>query len=204
VELCLKHGSVIDDISASDRSTAVHIACAQGALDLLKVMFELQPNLKDKAMVMRDVQFMTPLHRAVMFDHVDVVEYLLKCGADIDSLDKENRTPLLLAASRNCLRVVSYLINNNANIELKDSKKRNMLHLIVNNQGSSFKNFDKNSKEMLSEENKQFEAQIESEQDAFSLFDLSKELVKVSSASFFWFCFIEFLKIYEEVKKLRC
>jgi len=43
---------------------------------------------------------MTPLHCASMFDHPDIVSYLVAEGADINALDKEHRSPLLLAASR--------------------------------------------------------------------------------------------------------
>jgi len=35
-----------------------------------------------------------------MFDHPDIVSYLVAEGADINALDKEHRSPLLLAASR--------------------------------------------------------------------------------------------------------
>jgi transient receptor potential cation channel subfamily A protein 1 len=178
VKLCLENGSSIDDLSESDRSTAVHIACAQGSLNILKLMLKLQPHHKDKVTIMRDVQFMTPLHRAVMFDHVEVVEYLIELGADIDSLDKENRTPLLLAASRNCLRVVAFLINKNADIQIKDSKRRNMLHLIVNNQRSALKHLsDLNVAKKIRKANGTMNATMDD--PAFSLNELSKELVKV-------------------------
>jgi len=40
-------------------------------------MFNCQSELKSKVIRMTDVQGMTPLHRAAMGDHVDVIEYLL-------------------------------------------------------------------------------------------------------------------------------
>jgi len=63
-------------------------------------MFEMQPMEKRLCLSCTDVQKMTPLHCASMFDHPDIVSYLVAEGADINALDKEHRSPLLLAASR--------------------------------------------------------------------------------------------------------
>lgn len=56
-------------------------------------------------------------------------------GAEINPLDKENRSPLLLAASRGGWRTVLTLIRLKANILLKDSNHRNVLSLVVMNGG---------------------------------------------------------------------
>ena len=42
----------------------------------------------------------TPLHVAVEHDHVSIVEYLLKVGADVDKKDSSGRTPLDVAVSK--------------------------------------------------------------------------------------------------------
>lgn len=78
---------------------------------------------------------MTPLHCAAMFDHPEIVEYLVKEGADINPLDRERRSPLLLAASRGGWRTVHSLIRLGANMNLKDDNYRNVLHLVVMNGG---------------------------------------------------------------------
>ena len=41
-----------------------------------------------------------PLHVAVEHDHVSIVEYLLKVGADVDKTDSSWRTPLDVAVSK--------------------------------------------------------------------------------------------------------
>jgi transient receptor potential cation channel subfamily A protein 1 len=131
VKLCLEYGSKIDEINEIDNSTPVHVACAQGSLDILVMMLDTQQDLKNKVLQMKDINKMTPLHKASMFDHVEVVEYLIKNGSNINATDQEKRSPLLLAASRNCVKVVCYLIEKNANFKLRDVKMRNFLHLIV-------------------------------------------------------------------------
>ncbi|CAG9824313.1 unnamed protein product, partial [Phaedon cochleariae] len=68
VELCIKSGAKIS-IQQQDLSTPVHLACAQGAMEIVKLMFEMQPEEKLPCLQSCDVQKMTPLHCAAMFDH---------------------------------------------------------------------------------------------------------------------------------------
>jgi len=56
-------------------------------------------------------------------------------GAEVNALDKENRSPLLLAASRAGWKTVVTLIRLRANILLKDVNLRNVLTLVVMNGG---------------------------------------------------------------------
>ena len=60
-----------------DQSTPVHLACAQGDIHMVKLMFDLQPDNREACLTARDVQGMTPLHMATLYDHVDIVNYLL-------------------------------------------------------------------------------------------------------------------------------
>ncbi|XP_046587542.1 transient receptor potential cation channel subfamily A member 1 [Neodiprion lecontei] len=134
VELCLKSGAKIST-QQQDYSTPVHLACAQGAIDIVKLMFALQPSEKYACLTSCDVQKMTPLHCAAMFDHPEIAEYLILEGADINALDKEKRSPLLLASARGAWRTVHSLIRLGADIYLKDVNHRNVLHLVVMNGG---------------------------------------------------------------------
>ncbi|KAL0902157.1 hypothetical protein ABMA27_000099 [Loxostege sticticalis] len=108
VELCLRSGAKIST-QQHDLSTPVHLACAQGALEIVKLMFTMQPKEKMACLMSCDVQKMTPIHCAAMFDHPDIVNYLISEGSDINPLDKERRSPLLLAASRAGWRTVHTL-----------------------------------------------------------------------------------------------
>ncbi|KAK9882268.1 hypothetical protein WA026_020374 [Henosepilachna vigintioctopunctata] len=95
----------------------------------------MQPQEKLACLTSCDVQKMTPLHCAAMFDHADIVDYLIDQGADINCMDKEKRTPLLLAAVRGGWRTVHNLIKKGADINVKDVNRRNVLHLVVMNGG---------------------------------------------------------------------
>lgn len=107
----------------------------KGALDIVKLMFTMQPQEKKICLSCTDAQKMTPLHCAAMFDHPDIVEYLIGEGADINALDREHRSPLLLAASRAAWKTVLALIRFGAQITIKDANARNVLHLVIMNGG---------------------------------------------------------------------
>lgn len=52
-------------------------------------MFKMQPEEKKISLFCTDIQKMTPLHCAAMFDHPELVEFLVKEGADINALGKK-------------------------------------------------------------------------------------------------------------------
>ncbi|CAF1093211.1 unnamed protein product [Rotaria sordida] len=130
VEICLKNGGKIDD-QQEDLSTPVHLASSQGLIEILKLMFNCQSELKSKVIRMTDVQGMTPLHKAAMGDHVDVIEFLLDEGADIDVRDISKRTPLLVATLKSSVQAVCYLLSRNASLIYRDETDRNFLHFII-------------------------------------------------------------------------
>ena len=61
-----------------DKSTPVHLAASQGALNLLMLMFKKQPEERLIALSTEDAQGMMPIHYAAMFDYCEIVEYLVK------------------------------------------------------------------------------------------------------------------------------
>lgn len=74
-------------------------------------MFTMQPEEKMACLMSCDVQEMTPLHCAAMFDHPEIVKYLVNEGSDLNPLDKEKRSPLLLSASRGGWRTVHTFVS---------------------------------------------------------------------------------------------
>ncbi|KAG0411644.1 hypothetical protein HPB47_011248, partial [Ixodes persulcatus] len=130
VKLCLESGALIST-QQHDLSTPVHLACAQGAIDIVKLMFSSQPDQKLHCLTCSDAQQMTPLHCAAMFDHVELVEYLVSEGASMTATDKEGRSVILLAAARGAWKTVTTLLTLGADLTVKDNLRRNLLHHIV-------------------------------------------------------------------------
>lgn len=124
-------------------------------------MFLMQPLEKRISLNCTDIQKMTPLHCAANFDHPEIVEYLVQEGADINALDKENRSPLLLSASRAGWRTVMILIRLGANIELKDVNSRNVLHLVIMNGGR----LDEFAKQVSTTQSEKYLLQLMNEKD---------------------------------------
>ena len=55
----------------------MHLACALGHIEMVQLMFDLQPDSKGACLQARDEHGMTPLHMATLYDHVDIANYLL-------------------------------------------------------------------------------------------------------------------------------
>ncbi len=55
----------------------MHLACVNGSVEMLRTMFDLQPERLASSIASRDVVEHTPLHKAVLFDRREAVEFLL-------------------------------------------------------------------------------------------------------------------------------
>lgn len=51
----------------------------------------------------------TPLHYACEYGHINIVELLLRCGADINAINNQNNTSLLVAITNGNLEITKYL-----------------------------------------------------------------------------------------------
>nr|ADD82932.1 transient receptor potential cation channel subfamily A member 1 [Corallus hortulanus] len=129
IKMCIEYGAQID-LKQNDNCTALHFAATQGATDILKLMMSTYEG--DESIVnAADGNKETMLHRAALFDHCEMAEYLISKGAKIDCVDHEGRTPLLLGTACGSWKIVNLLLSKGANLELKDHLGRNVLHLAV-------------------------------------------------------------------------
>ncbi len=132
VKVCLEYGANIDT-QQDDKSTPVHFAALRGELTIIRTMFEAQPKRKRNVLMLTDKNGMTVLHKAVLFDNVAIVEFLLDEGAELESADVNEQTPLLLAASKCSTKCVLKLLQRGANMKHTDKDGRNFVHLAVLN-----------------------------------------------------------------------
>ncbi|XP_015208897.2 transient receptor potential cation channel subfamily A member 1b [Lepisosteus oculatus] len=129
IKLCIDNGAKID-LQQCDKSTALHFACTQGATEAVKLMLSSHDRVEEVVNII-DGAHQTPLHKASIFDHVDLVEYLLLKGAKIESIDCKGHTPLLLATRCGAWRTVELLLNKGANVKIRDKQGCNFVHLAV-------------------------------------------------------------------------
>ncbi|XP_044151009.1 transient receptor potential cation channel subfamily A member 1 isoform X1 [Bufo gargarizans] len=130
VKACVGYGAKVDLKQVIDNATPLHFAASQGATEIVKFMvssYSGEKNILD----LPDGNNETPLHKSCLFDHVDLAEYLLSLGANIDSVDNEMRTPLLMATSCSSWKIVNLLLEKEADVKLTDNFGRNFLHLTV-------------------------------------------------------------------------
>ncbi|XP_016301543.1 transient receptor potential cation channel subfamily A member 1-like [Sinocyclocheilus anshuiensis] len=129
IKLCIIKGATVDQ-KQCDKSTALHSACTQGALEAVKIMLSSYNKVEDIINI-RDGANQTPLHRATLFDHVELVEYLISKEAEIDCIDCKGLSPMLMASRCGAWKTVAFLLSIGADFRIKDKVGRNFLHFVV-------------------------------------------------------------------------
>ena len=79
----------------------------------------------------RDKEELTPLHHATIWNNSDVVEYLLRNGAFVDSRDKKMSTPLHHSAIHGRLEIMKLLLHSGAEKDAKSNFDMTALHFGV-------------------------------------------------------------------------
>lgn len=76
-------------------------------------------------------QGITPLHAASAKGYLSIVALLLKSGADVNSRDNAQWSPLMYAAYHGHLRVINALLENEADVSASDFQGLTPLYLAV-------------------------------------------------------------------------
>ncbi|XP_032152220.1 transient receptor potential cation channel subfamily A member 1 [Sapajus apella] len=129
IKMCLDNGAQIDLVEKG-RCTALHFAATQGATEIVKLMISSCSGGMDIVNTTNG-SGETMLHRASLFDHHELADYLISVGADINSIDSEGRSPLILATASASWNIVNLLLSKGAQVNIKDNFGRNFLHLTV-------------------------------------------------------------------------
>uniref|UniRef100_A0A671XZX4 Transient receptor potential cation channel, subfamily A, member 1b n=1 Tax=Sparus aurata TaxID=8175 RepID=A0A671XZX4_SPAAU len=129
IRFCIANGARIDQ-QQNDKSTPLHLACTQGATEVVKLMLSSFGQVGD-IINLTDGANQTPLHRATIFDHTELAEYLISLGADLNCIDCKGNSPLLLATSCGAWRTVTLLLSKGANVNVRDRCGCNFLHLAI-------------------------------------------------------------------------
>ncbi|XP_077326171.1 ankyrin repeat domain-containing protein 26 isoform X7 [Lithobates pipiens] len=156
----LLHKQDINQVDKENR-TPLHIACANGHLDAVKLLVESKAKLNlcdndsrtplfksiqcqhehcatallehnaDPNVV--DVNGNSALHLAALIPSLAIANQLLEHGASINTVNKDGCTPLVLAATENHQEMVEFLIKEGADVNSKDKNGRTSLMVAAGN-----------------------------------------------------------------------
>ena len=137
VSCLLNHGA---DINApmNGKYTALMMACRSQHVRLVKFLLQQGANVQVK-----DKDGKTALHFACELTFTwkpascDLLNCLTKNGADINTLRKDNRTPLMVASSCGGVDQITFLIKRGANVHLQDKNGDTALHHAARNMNNS-------------------------------------------------------------------
>jgi hypothetical protein len=105
------------------------LACEKGYLDEVLIYCNCNMPLDEEKVGRHNSDVQRPLGLAAMNGHVQVIEALIKYGADINAIDRKGRTALHYAAWRGHKNAISTLLDHGAMIFQGDFQNNTALHI---------------------------------------------------------------------------
>lgn len=110
-------------------SQDIHEAAWNGDFEKVKLLLDEDPQLVNT----KGPWGWTPLQRAVYFNHMDIVKFMISKGADLDLTTPNGETALHWAIKLGHTKLSKFLIANNANADIKDKWGLTPLQIAVEN-----------------------------------------------------------------------
>jgi len=98
----------------------IHIAAGRGNLGTMQILVESGARIDAHAKRKGQYHY-APIHEAAFAGQVDAVKFLLRNRADVDTKNKDGKTPLHIACQRGDWKLVRALTGANADITIQDS-----------------------------------------------------------------------------------
>ena len=114
-EYLLKNKNIDVDLSNKYGETPLMIASIEGDLPIVKALV-----LQNHARV--DHIGWTPLHYACTHGHLDVAEFLVSNGANVNAASINGSTPLMMAVQSGNEELIKYLLDKGADLQLRNTQ----------------------------------------------------------------------------------
>ena len=150
VDLLLDKGADVE-ITESTGKKPLHIACQKGYIDIIEALLHnpfgvhVDINMK-KGSEDGESPGATPLHEVILDygylrNKFEVIEFLLKNGADVNAVDDNGETPLhyviqslnshSLDAYEESIEIANFLINEGADVNISNADGNTPLHYLI-------------------------------------------------------------------------
>lgn len=96
-----------------DGDSLLSLACSAGYYELAQVLLAMSAQVEDRG----QKNDCTPLMEAASAGHIDIIELLLKHGADVNAQSSTGNTPLMYACAGGHVDAVKLLLAAGANVE---------------------------------------------------------------------------------------
>ena len=138
IESLLKHFTYFGVNCKMYGKTALYHAAANGNVLMMKKLIDHGANMNKSNSGKLYCNASTPLHVACENGHYDAVEYLLRTGAIVDSVDGNGRTPLFYAAASRNTNILQLLLVKGAAINTRDEDGDNAMMFGYKTHGSNY------------------------------------------------------------------
>ena len=115
--ILLRHGANVVGYEMNNGCTALTRASAQGMMDIVQMLIDLGADVNGKAERGR------PLDWAIESRQLEVVELLIKSGADVKLASYTDLQPIIAAAKAGSLSVFKYLLQQGAELDCKTPRR---------------------------------------------------------------------------------
>jgi ankyrin repeat protein len=126
--MSLLHAGVKMDVCTDFKETALHLAAANGRLDILEALFKTRPKQSRYLINLVNAKEQTALHRAVANGHKAEAKFLLANGVLVNKADKSGQYPFHYAAFYGHVDFISLLLKADADPKDPDDDSWTTVH----------------------------------------------------------------------------
>lgn len=112
VRKLLIEGNTLND-ATDDGDSLLSLACSAGYYELAQVLLAMSAQVEDRG----QKNDCTPLMEAASAGHIDIIDLLIRHGADVNAQSSTGNTPLMYACAGGHVSAVKTLLVHGANVE---------------------------------------------------------------------------------------